>query len=141
MSHSPPPILRVVAAALVDREGRVLIAQRPPGKWQAGRWEFPGGKVEPGEAEAEAVTRELAEELGVRVHAATWLAEFRHDYVDRSVAIGLWLVLRHEGEPQGLDGQALQWVDVADLARCDLLEADLPMLPVLRAALGHAEPA
>lgn len=128
--------LRVVAAVLVDRQGRVLIAQRPPGKWQAGRWEFPGGKLEPGEDEAAAVRRELAEELGVRVDAAERLADITHDYPDRRVVIGLWLVLRHEGEPIGLDGQALRWVSPASLEHCDLLEADLPMLPALRAALG-----
>jgi len=105
-----PDALRVVAAVLVDRQGQVLIAQRPPGKWQAGRWEFPGGKLEPGEDEAAAMRRELA--------------------------IGLWLVLRHEGEPVGLDGQALRWVTPDSLETCDLLEADLPMLPALRAALG-----
>jgi 8-oxo-dGTP diphosphatase len=132
--------LKVVAAALVDRGGRVLIAQRPPGKWQAGRWEFPGGKVEAGEDEEAAVRRELHEELGVRVDALQRLTEVSHDYSDRSVAIGLWLVLRHEGEPRGLDGQALQWVHADALGDADLLEADLPMLPVLRAALGRANP-
>jgi 8-oxo-dGTP diphosphatase len=132
--------LRVVAAAMVDRSGRVLIAQRPPGKWQAGRWEFPGGKVEAGEDEEMAVRRELMEELGVRVDAAQRLTEVTHDYSDRRVSIGLWLVLRHEGEPRGLDGQALQWVAAEKLASADLLEADLPMLPVLCAALGAANP-
>ena len=131
-----PDALRVVAAVLVDRQGQVLIAQRPPGKWQAGRWEFPGGKLEPGETEAAAVRRELAEELGIRVDAAERLADITHDYPDRRVAIGLWLVLRHEGEPVGLDGQALRWVTPDSLETCDLLEADLPMLPALRAALG-----
>jgi 8-oxo-dGTP diphosphatase len=132
--------LRVVAAAVVDRAGRVLIAQRPPGKWQAGRWEFPGGKLEPGEDEEAAVRRELMEELGVRVDAAQRLMEVTYDYPDRRVAIGLWLVLRHEGEPRGLDGQALQWVAAEELGSRDLLEADLPMLPVLRAALGARNP-
>ena len=131
-----PGALRVVAAVLVDRQGQVLIAQRPPGKWQAGRWEFPGGKLEPGETEAAAVRRELAEELGIRVDAAERLADITHDYPDRRVAIGLWLVLRHEGEPVGLDGQALRWLAPDSLETCDLLEADLPMLPALRAALG-----
>ncbi len=130
----------MVAAALVDRAGRVLIAQRPPGKWQAGRWEFPGGKVEAGEDEESAVRRELMEELGVRVDAAQRLMEVTHEYSDRRVAIGLWLVLRHEGEPQGLDGQALQWIAAEQLHSADLLEADLPMLPVLRAALGAPNP-
>ncbi|MCX7035859.1 MAG: 8-oxo-dGTP diphosphatase MutT [Proteobacteria bacterium] len=134
---SNPTVLQVVAAVLVDRQGRVLVAQRPPGKWAASRWEFPGGKVEPGEDEAAAVVRELHEELGVRVDAQQRLAEVCHDYPDRRVAIGLWLVLRHEGEPQGLDGQALRWVTLEELADIDLLEADLPMLPVLAAALGR----
>ena len=126
----------VVACALVDVDNRVLIAQRPPGKWQAGRWEFPGGKLEPGEDENAAVRRELTEELGVRVDAAQRLAEITHDYPDRRVAIGLWLVLRHEGEPAGLDGQALRWVSPDQREHGDLLAADLPMLPALRAALG-----
>jgi len=132
---SRPP-QRVVAAVLVDRQGRVLIAQRPPGKWQAGRWEFPGGKLEPGEGEEAAVRRELAEELGIRVDVAERLTGCSHDYGDRRVEMGLWLVLRHEGEPQGLDGQALKWVTLAKLPDEDLLEADLPLIAVLEAALG-----
>jgi 8-oxo-dGTP diphosphatase len=132
--------LRVVAAALRDPllPGRVLIAQRPAGKWQAGRWEFPGGKVEAGESEREALVRELAEELGVQVLAARPLGLFEHDYGDRSVAIALWLVTGFGGEPQGCDGQALRWVEQAELSGCDLLEADLPMLPALREALSSA---
>ncbi|MET0291532.1 MAG: 8-oxo-dGTP diphosphatase MutT [Steroidobacteraceae bacterium] len=135
------PVQAVVAAVLVNRRGEVLIAQRPPGKWQAGRWEFPGGKVEPGETGEQAIRRELTEELGVRVDVATELGRFRHDYTDRSVEIALWLVLRHEGEPQGLDGQALRWLPAASLDQADLLEADLPMLPVLRTALAGRLPA
>jgi len=131
-----PTPLQVVAAALVDRQGRVLIAQRPVGKWQAGRWEFPGGKVEPGETAEAAVVRELHEELGVRVDATQYLTQVVHAYADRSVAISLWLVLRFEGEPRSLEDQALLWVPVAELQQHDLLEADLPLLPLLRAALG-----
>jgi 8-oxo-dGTP diphosphatase len=132
--------LRVVAAALREQAalGRVLIAQRPAGKWQAGRWEFPGGKVEAGESERAALDRELEEELGIRVLAAELLGVFEHDYADRRVAIGLWLVTAYEGEPQGRDGQALRWVTGAELGDCDLLEADLPMLPRLRTALAGA---
>jgi 8-oxo-dGTP diphosphatase len=135
----PRELVRVVAAALLRRGAsggiELLIAQRPPGKWQAGRWEFPGGKVEPGEADEDAVRRELQEELGVKVLEMQALGMFHHDYPDRSVAIGLWVVPRFEGEPAGLDAQRLRWVQPAQLAGCDLLEADLPMIEPLLAAL------
>jgi 8-oxo-dGTP diphosphatase len=135
----PREPVRVVAAALL-RPGpagapEVLIAQRPPGKWQAGRWEFPGGKIEAGETGEAALRRELLEEIGVTAGAMHLLRSFNHDYPDRSVEISLWLVPRFEGEVRSLDGQALRWVDPADLGRCDLLEADLPMIEPLLAAL------
>ena len=132
--------VRVVAAALRDPADarRVLIAQRPPGKWRAGCWEFPGGKIEDGETEEQAMVRELEEELGVTVVAACPLGSFAHEYVDRSVHIGLWLVTEFRGEPHSRDGQALRWVVVADLASVGLLEADLPMVPRLREALEGA---
>lgn len=131
--------LRVVAAALAraaaDGNTEILIAQRPAGKWQAGRWEFPGGKIEAGETAAAALARELREELGIQVQDARAMGIFPHDYPDRSVDIALWLVTGFEGELQGLDGQALRWIPIDALAGCDLLEADLPMLAPLREAL------
>ena len=114
----------------------MLIAQRPAGKWQQGRWEFPGGKIEPGESSADAMARELREELGVEVRAARAIGVFSHDYADGRVEIELWLVAAFDGEPQGLDGQALRWVSLDGLRAFDLLEADLPMLAPLRQALG-----
>ncbi len=112
----------------------VLIAQRPPGSWQSGRWEFPGGKVEAGEEEEAALHRELREELGIAVLSALPVDIFRHSYPDRHVEIALWVVAAFQGEPLGLDGQALRWVNPAELPQCDLLEADLPMIaPLLRA--------
>jgi 8-oxo-dGTP diphosphatase len=113
----------------------VLIAQRPPGSWQAGRWEFPGGKVEPGESAEAAVHRELREEIGITVLQAVPVDVFQHSYPDRSVEIALWVVSGFAGEPQGLDGQALRWVRPELLAECDLLEADLPMIPPLLSTL------
>jgi 8-oxo-dGTP diphosphatase len=111
----------------------ILVAQRPPGSWQAGRWEFPGGKVEPAETDEAALHRELREELGIAVSRAVPVGLFTHSYPDRSVAISLWMVPDFEGEPSGLDGQALRWVSPAGLSQCDLLEADLPMIaPLLK---------
>ena len=121
----------VVAAALYDRAGRVLIAQRPQGKHMAGRWEFPGGKVAPGEAEQAALARELREELGVRVAAAQPLMRLTHAYLDREVELSLWIVERFEGEPCALDGQRLKWVAPAELPAEDILEADRPFVAAL----------
>jgi 8-oxo-dGTP diphosphatase len=125
-------MILVVAAALYDAEGRVLIAQRPPGKHQAGRWEFPGGKVAPGESETQALVRELHEELGINVTASRPLMRLEHAYPDRSVELSMWIVERFSGTPRGLDGQNLRWVAPADLPHADLLEADRPFIEALR---------
>jgi 8-oxo-dGTP diphosphatase len=128
-----------VAAALTRANAagsvQILIAQRPPGSWQSGRWEFPGGKVEEAETDEAALHRELHEELGVTVRRSVPIGHFAHDYPDRQVAISLWMVREFEGEPRGLDGQALRWVAPEELSRCDLLEADLPMIAPLLSAL------
>ena len=130
MAGGNPPI-RVVAAALYDRDGRVLIAQRPPGKHMAGRWEFPGGKVTAGETEAAAIARELQEELGIRVASSRPFMRLDHDYPDRRVELAMWIVDRYEGEPQPLDGQRLKWVLPGRLLQEDILEADLPFVQAL----------
>jgi 8-oxo-dGTP diphosphatase len=129
---TPPSAIRVVAAALYDGEGRVLIADRPPGKHMAGRWEFPGGKVAAGESDAQALSRELNEELGVTVGAAHPLLEITHDYPDRRVVLSMWRVERWSGEPRALDGQRLKWVAPARLTDEDILEADLPFIEALQ---------
>jgi 8-oxo-dGTP diphosphatase len=125
------PCILVVAAALYDARGRVLIAQRPPGKHMAGRWEFPGGKVAPGEQEQPALARELREELGVEIIAAAPLMRLRHAYADRDVELSLWVVERYGGAPLPLDGQRLKWVPPAQLPAEDLLEADRPFVAAL----------
>jgi len=122
----------VVAAALFDRAGRVLIAQRPAGKPLAGRWEFPGGKVDTGESERAALARELREELGVEVVAAHPFMRLTHAYTERDVELSLWIVERINGEPRSLDAQALKWVSPAGLAAEDILEADQPFIAALR---------
>ena len=127
--------LEVVAGALFDGAGRVLIAQRPAGKALAGRWEFPGGKLHDGESANDALVRELREELGVEVLEAERLMRYAHEYPDRVVWLDMWTVSRWRGEPRGLDGQALKWVDPARLHEEDILEADQPIVAALAAGL------
>ena len=124
-------MILVVAAALYDAAGRVLIAQRPPGKHLAGRWEFPGGKVASGESESQALARELREELGIEVLASRALMRLTHAYTDRSVELSMWIVERYTGVPRALDSQQLRWVAPADLGAQDLLEADRPFVAAL----------
>jgi 8-oxo-dGTP diphosphatase len=125
-------LIHVVAGALFDSTGRVLIAQRPAGKHMAGGWEFPGGKREPGEEPRDTLVRELREELGIEVHDATPLIAYEHEYPHRRVLLDLWVVLRYSGVPQPLDAPALQWTAIDELQRVGLLAADLPMIPALR---------
>ena len=124
--------LLVVAAALYDRDGRVLIAERPAGKHMAGRWEFPGGKVNVGETEAHALTRELREELGIEVTSSRPFMRLTHSYDDRDVELSMWIVEHYAGAPRSLDGQRLKWVQPARLLDEDILEADRPFVEALR---------
>jgi 8-oxo-dGTP diphosphatase len=126
------PVVCVVAGALFDRERRVLIAQRPPGKHMAGRWEFPGGKVAAAETEPQALVRELREELGITVITCQPLMRLSHEYDDRIVELSLWVVDIFSGEPVGLDGQQLKWVAVERLGEEDILEADAPFVLALQ---------
>jgi 8-oxo-dGTP diphosphatase len=128
------PAILVVAAALYGRDGRILIAQRPPGKHMAGRWEFPGGKVDAGESEAVALARELREELGIEVSDSRPFMRLAHSYNDRDVELSLWIVEAFSGEPRSLDGQELKWVEPARLHQEDILEADQPFVEALRKA-------
>ena len=139
-SPVPPPrrLLLVAAAALVDHENRVLIAQRPAGRSLAGLWEFPGGKVEPGETPEQALVRELHEELGIDV-CLTCLAPFTfasHSTPDFHLLMPLYLCRNWEGEPTPREGQRLEWVRAMRLADYPMPPADLPLLPYLRDLLG-----
>jgi 8-oxo-dGTP diphosphatase len=123
--------VRVVAAVLRDERGRVLIAQRPAGKHMGGYWEFPGGKIAPGESGEQALARELAEELGVSLRRCHPLLQLRHDYADRVVELDVFMVDDYCGEPAGLEAQALKWVAAAELGGQALLPADQPIVEVL----------
>jgi len=97
----------------------------------AGRWEFPGGKVNAGESEAEALARELREELGVTIIASRPFMRLAHSYADRDVELSMWIVEDFQGEPQSLDRQRLKWVQPARLMEEDILEADRPFVTAL----------
>lgn len=126
------PLIPVAAACLVNARGEVLIAQRPEGKIAAGKWEFPGGKIEPGESAQQALVRELHEELGILVEEARPLIRVRHDYRDRTVLLDTWRVQSWQGTPQGREGQQLAWVLPQALGGVDLLAADAPIVNALR---------
>ncbi|HKX98221.1 MAG TPA: NUDIX domain-containing protein [Steroidobacteraceae bacterium] len=127
-----PAEIHVVAGAIADADGRVLIAQRPRGRHMAGRWEFPGGKLAAGEEPLAGLKRELSEELGISVRAARPLIRLRHEYPDRRVLLDVWQVTDYEGLPQALDAQALAWAKPDDLPKHDLLEADRAIVTALR---------
>jgi len=127
-------LVLVVACALIDPDGRVLIAQRPPGKMMAGLWEFPGGKVEPGERPEETVIRELQEELAITVKEAC-LAPFTfasHTYPDFQLLMPVYLCRRWEGTATAREHGALRWVKPKDLPHYPMPPADLPIIPMLR---------
>ena len=123
----------VAACALIDPDGRVLIAQRPVDKSMAGLWEFPGGKIEPGERPEEALIRELQEELSITVREAC-LAPFTfasHSYADFHLLMPLYVCRRWDGMVTAKEHQSLKWVRPRDLRSYPMPEADLPLIPML----------
>jgi 8-oxo-dGTP diphosphatase len=132
-SSGSGPVVHVVAAAVIDAAGRVLIAQRPAGKHMAGGWEFPGGKLEPGEDRLAGLARELREELGISIIGTPRpLIRVRHAYPSREVLLDIWVVKGYSGEARGLDGQALRWCTQDELEAAELLPADRPIVRALR---------
>lgn len=127
-------VVLVSAVALIDVDGRVLLTERPAGKSMAGLWEFPGGKVEPGETPEHALIRELDEELGIK----TWnsclapLTFASHTYDDFHLLMPLFACRKWDGIACGKEGQRLKWVKVQDLSAYPMPEADIPLIPVLR---------
>jgi 8-oxo-dGTP diphosphatase len=127
-------LVLVSAVALIDADGRVLLAQRPQGKSMAGLWEFPGGKIEQGETPEQALMRELHEELGIN----TWqtclapLAFASHSYDDFHLLMPLFACRKWQGIPASKEGQTLKWVFPKDLRTYPMPEADIPLIPILR---------
>jgi 8-oxo-dGTP diphosphatase len=127
-------IILVSAVALIDPDGRVLLAQRPPGKSLAGLWEFPGGKVEPGESPEAALIRELKEELGLDTFASCLapLTFASYAYPDFHLLMPLFACRKWQGIVRGVEGQNLAWVRPNDLRNYPMPPADLPLIPILR---------
>ncbi|MBO3762361.1 8-oxo-dGTP diphosphatase MutT [Ciceribacter sp. L1K22] len=127
-------ILLVAACALVDSDGRILLSQRPEGKALAGLWEFPGGKVEPGETPEETLVRELDEELGIqtKVPCLAPLTFASHTYDDFHLLMPLYICRRYEGIPHGREGQAVKWVRANALRDYPMPPADEPLIPFLQ---------
>ncbi|MGR9395136.1 8-oxo-dGTP diphosphatase MutT [Rhizobium leguminosarum] len=134
MSEAGRKILLVAACALIDADGRILLAQRPEGKSLAGLWEFPGGKVEPGETPEETLVRELEEELGINTKIACLapLTFASHSYETFHLLMPLYICRRYEGIPQGREGQALKWVRPQALRNYPMPPADEPLIPMLQ---------
>jgi 8-oxo-dGTP diphosphatase len=132
------PLLIVVAAAMIDGAGRVLVQQRPPGKPMAGLWEFPGGKVDPGELPEAALCRELAEELGITVATADLTpAAFASEALgERHLLLLLFLLRDWEGAPQARHATALQWLPPGELRGLAMPPADEPLIGLLEAVLA-----
>jgi len=126
-------IVLVAACALVDADGRILLAQRPEGKSLAGLWEFPGGKVEAGETPEETLIRELDEELGIRTKVACLapLTFASHTYADFHLLMPLYVCRRYEGVATGREGQAIKWVRPKALRDYPMPPADEPLIPFL----------
>ncbi|PKQ04892.1 MAG: 8-oxo-dGTP diphosphatase MutT [Alphaproteobacteria bacterium HGW-Alphaproteobacteria-11] len=133
-TSEPKRLVLVVACALVDADGRVLIARRPEGKPLAGLWEFPGGKVEPGELPEDTLIRELREELGIDVTKACLapLTFASHAYEDFHLLMPLYVCRRWEGRARPIEGQALEWVRPARLRDYPMPPADEPLVAALR---------
>jgi 8-oxo-dGTP diphosphatase len=130
-------IVLVAACALVDVDGRVLIAQRPPGKAMAGLWEFPGGKVEDGEQPEQTLIRELKEELGITVTEACLapLTFASHSYPDFHLLMPLYVCRRWEGMVSPTEGQSVTWVKPNRLRDYEMPPADVPLIAHLMALL------
>ncbi len=120
-------VISVAAAIIYDNE-QLLIARRPPGKHKSGYWEFPGGKIEPDETAEQALIRELAEELSIQANNLTPFQQVEYDYPEKRVKIQFFVVTQFSGTPQGMEGQAIQWVPLKRLNEFQFPEANVAIV-------------
>jgi 8-oxo-dGTP diphosphatase len=126
------PVIHVVAGILHDRQGRILLTQRPPGKHLAGLWEFPGGKCEPGESPQDALRRELHEEIGIDVSAMRRIISFPWNYAEKSIFLDVYDIADFSGIPHGRERQEIRWEHPDDLPNIPMPPADVPIIAALR---------
>ena len=117
-------MIHVVVGLLFNAQGDILVAQRDQHKFQGGRWEFPGGKLEENESAFAALQRELKEEIGIHVTEATSWQQFQHTYPERTILLDVWRVTHFQGVPHGNEGQLIQWVSRDKLATLDIPDAN-----------------
>lgn len=120
-----------VVAALIVRDGKLMIAQRPAGKHMAGRWEFPGGKIEKGETPERALERELFEELGVRTETGRIYHAIHHSYPEKDILLLFYRSRLTEGEPQPIEEADIRWIEEAEIRDFDWAEADAPLIDLI----------
>jgi len=121
-----------VAAAVIVKDEKVLIAKRPLDKHKGGYWEFPGGKIEPGESPQKALYREILEELAIEIKSPTPFKKLQFDYPEKSVELDFYLIECFSGQPKGMEGQEVRWVEKSALEDFQFPEANLPVLELLK---------
>lgn len=126
-----------VAVGVIVRQQQVLLALRSNKQHQGGKWEFPGGKVEPDETVAQALTRELLEEVAINVTETSSFMQLEYAYPEKTVLLDIYLVTDFTGEPHGLEGQPLQWVNIADLSSMEFPDANQPIVERLQQHFKH----
>ena len=127
--------LHVAVGVILDSHQNILLALRPNSSHQGGLWEFPGGKVEAGESVEQALARELLEELGIHMTACRPLLEVKHDYADKSVLLDVWWVDSFQGQPEGKEGQPIEWVTPQNIEQYDFPQANQAIVAAVRAQL------
>jgi len=125
-------MIHVVVGVIFNSQGQLLVTQRPPQKSWSGYWEFPGGKLEPGETPFQTLVRELKEELAIEVLSAKAWSTLKYTYPEKTVFLDLWLVSRFQGTLNGLEGQAFQWVDLNNLPELEFLPANKLILESIK---------
>jgi len=123
--------IHVVVGLVYNSQNQILVAERQAHKFQGGRWEFPGGKIEPNEKPLYALKRELQEEIGIQILAAKSFSQFKHDYPDKIIFLDVWKITDFQNEPHGKEGQEIKWVSLHELLTLDIPDANWDIVKLL----------